>query len=85
MCVGIVAKPKVLYPRCFPGLFKNRGGIPAAEPRPRNSYAPAWGRPSLLGPGDAVCFKPIDLTEFRAIQAAVANNAYTLAGEELTA
>jgi len=77
--VAIAAEMTTIYPIESPGGWHLIGATSV------RLFDPAWDRPSLLGPGDAVCFEPIDLAEYRAIQAAVANNAYTLAGEELTA
>jgi inhibitor of KinA len=77
--VAIAAEMTTIYPIESPGGWHLIGATSI------RLFDPAWDRPSLLGPGDAVCFEPIDLTEYQAIQAAVANNTYMLASEELTA
>jgi inhibitor of KinA len=77
--VAIAAEMTTIYPIESPGGWHLIGATSV------RLFDPGWDRPSLLGPGDAVHFEPIDLTEHRAIQAAVANNAYTVASEELIA
>jgi inhibitor of KinA len=77
--VAIAAEMTTIYPIESPGGWHLIGATSVGL------FDPAWERPSLLGPGDAVCFEPIELTEYQDIQAAVANNTYTLVGEELTA
>jgi inhibitor of KinA len=77
--VAIAAGMTTIYPIESPGGWHLIGATSI------RLFDPGWDRPSLLGPGDAVHFEPIDLAEYRAIQAAVANNAYTIASEELMA
>lgn len=76
--IGIAGRLSVIYPADSPSGWHLIGATPI------DLFNPTWAQPSLLAPGDAVQFDPIDAEEFESIRAAVVAGDYVPAGEVLS-
>jgi KipI family sensor histidine kinase inhibitor len=75
--IAIASTLSVIHPTENPTGWRVIGAAPV------RLFDPAWERPSLLAPGDAVRFEPVGLREFEAIRSAVEARSYTPASEEI--
>jgi KipI family sensor histidine kinase inhibitor len=77
--VAIATAMTAIYPVASPGGWHLIGATPI------RLFDSALPRPALLSPGDKVRFEPISASEFDAIAARVAANAYHVSGETVAA
>ena len=77
--IAIATSLTAIYPLESPGGWHLIGATPI------RLFDPRRARPALLSPGDAVRFEPITASEFDAIRAAVAADAYQVPAETLAA
>jgi KipI family sensor histidine kinase inhibitor len=75
--IAIASTLSVIHP------IENPTGWHVIGATPIRLFDPAWRQPSLLSPGDAVRFEPVDLREFEAIRSAVEAKAFTPVNEEI--
>jgi KipI family sensor histidine kinase inhibitor len=75
--VAIASALTTIYPLESPGGWHLIGATPI------RLFDPGAPEPSLFAAGDLVRFEPIDVSEYEAIRAAVARNAYTVPCEDV--
>jgi KipI family sensor histidine kinase inhibitor len=75
--IAIASTLSVIHP------IENPTGWHVIGATPIRLFDPAWEQPSLLSPGDAVRFEPVDLREFKAIRNAVEAKAFAPVSEEI--
>jgi inhibitor of KinA len=75
--IAIATTLTAIYPYESPGGWHLIGATPV------RFFDPARNRPSLLMPGDAVVFAPIDADAFATIREAVENGGYTVESEPI--
>ena len=77
--IAIATHMTAIYPLESPGGWHLIGSTPI------RLFDVRWPRPALLSPGDAVRFEPVTVSEFEAIRAAVAADAYEVPRETAAA
>jgi inhibitor of KinA len=75
--IAIATTMTTIYPLETPGGWHLIGATPI------RLFDPAWERPALLSPGDAVRFEPMPFAEYEALRGAVAAGTYQVPCEEL--
>jgi KipI family sensor histidine kinase inhibitor len=75
--IAIASTLSVMYPADSPSGWHVIGATPV------QLFDAAWEQPSLLAPGDAVRFAPIELPEFHAIRSAVEAKRFAPVSEEI--